>query len=171
HDLTILYCRCAAILLIYSIFVLISGANFALHFFASRETSLRYYFADAEFRCYFGWIIVGTLITVAYLAITNTYTAKDSLVIGFFNLASTLSTAGFAADFVAWPASLPFALFILAFMGGCASSTGGGMKMIRVLLLCKHAIREIHRMIFPNAVLTIMIGRINVSDRVVEAVW
>lgn len=171
HDQSIRYFQSDAILLICSIFVLISGANFALHFFVWREKSLRYYFADAEFRFYFGWIIVGTLITVAYLAITNTYTAKDSLVIGFFNLASTLSTAGFAADFVAWPASLPFALFILAFMGGCASSTGGGMKMIRVLLLFKQGIREIHRLIFPNAVIPIKIGRINVSDRVVEAVW
>src|SRR5690606_41686622 len=113
----------------------------------------------------------GTLITVAYLPITTTYTAEDSLVIGFFNLASSLSTAGFAADFVAWPASLPFALFILAFMGGCASSTGGGMKMIRVLLLFKQGIREIHRLILPNAVIPIKIGRINVSGRTSEAVW
>ena len=171
HDDSIRYFDSSAILLICSIFMLISGANFALHFFVWREKSLHYYFADAEFRFYFGWIAVGTLVTVSYLYFTHTYDAKDSFVIGFFNLASTLSTAGFAADFVAWPSFLPFALFILAFLGGCASSTGGGMKMIRVLLLYKQGIREIHRLIFPNAVIPIKVGRINVSDRVVEAVW
>ena len=171
HDDSIRYFDSSAILLICSVFMLISGANFALHFFVWREKSLHYYFADAEFRFYFGWIAVGTLVTVSYLYFTHTYDAKDSFVIGFFNLASTLSTAGFAADFVAWPSFLPFALFILAFLGGCASSTGGGMKMIRVLLLYKQGIREIHRLIFPNAVIPIKVGRINVSDRVVEAVW
>lgn len=171
HDDSIRYFDSSAILLICSIFMLISGANFALHFFVWREKSLHYYFADAEFRFYFGWIAVGTLVTVSYLYFTHTYDAKDSFVIGFFNLASTLSTAGFAADFIAWPSFLPFALFILAFLGGCASSTGGGMKMIRVLLLYKQGIREIHRLIFPNAVIPIKVGRINVSDRVVEAVW
>ncbi len=171
HDDSIRYFDSSAILLICSVFMLISGANFALHFFVWREKSLHYYFADAEFRFYFGWIVVGTLVTVSYLYFTHTYDAKDSFVIGFFNLASTLCTAGFAADFVAWPSFLPFALFILAFLGGCASSTGGGMKMIRVLLLYKQGIREIHRLIFPNAVIPIKVGRINVSDRVVEAVW
>lgn len=171
HDDSIRYFDSSAILMICSIFMLISGANFALHFFVWREKSLRYYFADAEFRFYFGWIAVGTLVTVCYLYFTKTYDAKDSFFVGFFNLASTLSTAGFAADFIAWPSFLPFALFILAFLGGCASSTGGGMKMIRVLLLYKQGVREIHRLIFPNAIIPIKVGRINVSDRVVEAVW
>jgi trk system potassium uptake protein TrkH len=171
HDTSIRYFDSSPILLICSIFMLISGANFALHFFVWREKSLRRYFADAEFRFYFGWIVVGALVTVSYLYAMQTYNGKDSAVIGFFNIASTISTAGFASDFVGWPSFLPYALFILAFLGGCASSTGGGMKMIRVLLLYKQGIREIHRLIHPNAVIPIKIGRINVPDRVVEAVW
>lgn len=171
HDTSIRYFDSSAILLICSIFMLISGANFALHFFVWREKSLRYYFADAEFRFYFGWIAVGTIVTVGYLYFTHTYEAKDAFFIGFFNLASTISTAGFASDFVVWPSFLPFALFILAFLGGCASSTGGGMKMIRVLLLYKQGVREIHRLIFPNAVIPVKVGKIHVPDRVVEAVW
>jgi len=62
-------------------------------------------------------------------------------------------------------------LFLFAFMGGCAGSTGGGMKVIRVLLICKQGLREIHRLIHPNAVIPIKIARKSVSDRVVEAVW
>lgn len=171
HDSSLRYFDSSAILMVCSIFMLISGANFALHFFVWREKSLRYYFADAEFRFYFGWIAVGAIVTIGYLYATQTYNFKDSFFIGFFNLASTLSTAGFASDFVSWPSFLPFALFILAFLGGCASSTGGGMKMIRVLLLYKQGVREIHRLIHPSAVIPVKVGKINVPDRVVEAVW
>lgn len=171
HDASIRHFDSSIILLICSVFMLVSGANFALHFLVWREKKLRYYFKDAEFRFYFGWIAIGTLVTVAYLFFTHTYTFEDSLILGFFNLASTLSTAGFAADFVVWPTFLPFALFTLAFIGGCASSTGGGIKMVRVLLLYKQGIREIHRLIHPNAVIPVKIGKIHVSDRVVEAVW
>lgn len=171
HDASIRYFDSSSILLICSIFMLISGANFALHFFVWREKSLRHYFADAEFRFYFGWILAGTLVTVGFLYATQTYEAKDSFFIGFFNLASTLSTAGFASDFVGWPSFLPYAIFLLAFLGGCASSTGGGMKMIRVLLLYKQGVREVNRLIHPNATIPVKVGRIHVPDRVVEAVW
>src|SRR5690606_16190614 len=171
HDASIRYFDSSSILLICSIFMLISGANFALHFFVWREKSLRHYFADAEFRFYFGWILAGTLVTVGFLYATQTYEANDSFFIGFFNLASTLSTAGFASDFVSWPSFLPYAIFLLAFLGGCASSTGGGMKMIRVLLLYKQGVREVNRLIHPNATIPVKVGRIHVPDRVVEAVW
>jgi trk system potassium uptake protein len=82
-----------------------------------------------------------------------------------------LTTAGFASDFNTWPSFLPYMLFLLAFLGGCASSTGGGMKMIRLLLLYKQGVREIHRLIHPNAVIPIKVGRRTVQNRVVEAVW
>ncbi len=151
--------------------MLIAGANFALHFVAWQEKSLRHYLADAEFRFYSGWVIFGTIVTVSVLYFTQEYGVADSLVLGFYNLASTLSTAGFASDFNYWPSFLPYMLFILAFLGGCASSTGGGMKMIRVLLLYKQGVREINRLIHPNAVIPVKIGKITVPDRVIEAVW
>jgi len=60
---------------------------------------------------------------------------------------------------------------MFAFMGGCAGSTGGGMKAIRVLLMIKQGIRELHRLIHPNAIIQVKIGRKLVDDRVIEAVW
>ncbi|WP_111642193.1 TrkH family potassium uptake protein [Marinimicrobium alkaliphilum] len=171
HDQSMHYFESNAILLICSVFMIIAGANFALHFFAWREKSLLHYFADAEFRFYFGWLLVGTVVTIGVLMMHNTYSTGDSLVMGFFTLASTLTTAGFSSDFNGFPSFLPYALFLLAFLGGCASSTGGGMKMIRVLLLYKQGVREIHRLIHPNAVIPVKVGKINVPDRVVEAVW
>ncbi|WP_027329807.1 TrkH family potassium uptake protein [Marinimicrobium agarilyticum] len=171
HDQSLRYYDSSSILLICSVFMLIAGANFALHFVAWQEKSLRHYLADAEFRFYSGWVIFGTIVTVSVLYFTREYGITDSLVLGFYNLASTLTTAGFASDFNYWPSFLPYMLFILAFLGGCASSTGGGMKMIRVLLLYKQGVREINRLIHPNAIIPVKIGKITVPDRVIEAVW
>ena len=56
-------------------------------------------------------------------------------------------------------------------MGGCAGSTGGGIKMIRVLLIIKQGVREIHRLIHPNAIVPIKLGQKTVSPRVIDAVW
>lgn len=171
HDESMRHFDSPAVLLICSVAMLIAGANFALHFLAWREKSLRHYLVDAEFRFYAGWILAGTLVTVGILYYTGTYNTGDSLIIGFFNLASTLTTAGFASDFSGWPPFLSYMLFILAFLGGCASSTGGGMKQIRILLLYKQGVREIHRLIHPNAVIPVKVGKINVPNRVIEAVW
>lgn len=171
HDNSMHHFESSLILIICSVFMLIASANFALHFFVWREKSLRHYWADAEFRFYMGWVLAGTVITIAVLSYSKIYSTQDNFVIGFFNLASTLSTAGFASDFSAWPSFLPYMIFLLAFLGGCASSTGGGMKMIRVLLLYKQGVREIHRLIHPNAIIPVRVGRIHVPNQVIEAVW
>ena len=66
---------------------------------------------------------------------------------------------------------LPFLLFVAAFAGGCAGSTGGGMKVIRILLILKQGYREIKRLVHPNAVIPVKLGNAPISDRVLEAVW
>lgn len=171
HDASLRFYDSSAILLVCSVFMILSGASFALHFIAWREKNLWMYLRDAEFRFYFGWILFGSLVTVGYLTYAQRYEFGDGLVLGFYNLVSTLTTAGFASDFTLWPSFLPYMLFILAFMGGCASSTGGGMKMIRVLLLYKQGVREINRLIHPNAVIPIKVAKLTVPDKVIEAVW
>src|SRR5690606_10199925 len=70
-----------------------------------------------------------------------------------------------------WPHALPYLLIYASIIGACAGSTGGGMKVIRILLIFKQGIREIQRLIHPNAVISIKLGRKLVSDRVIEAVW
>jgi trk system potassium uptake protein TrkH len=83
---------------------------------------------------------------------------------------STTTGCG-AADFSAWPTFLPFLLFYMAIIGACAGSTGGGMKVIRVLLIIKQGFREVERLIHPNAVLPVKLGEERVPDRVLESVW
>lgn len=172
YDASIGHFQSPAIMLVCSIFMIVSGVNFALHFFAWRVKSIGHYFVDPECRFYATWIVIGSVITIGYLIFTNTYTPYDSIIHGGFEFVSIMTTTGFGtADFSSWPTFLPFMLFLFAFMGGCAGSTGGGMKVIRVLLICKQGIREIHRLIHPNAVIPIKVGKKSVSDRVVEAVW
>jgi len=83
-----------------------------------------------------------------------------------------MTTTGFTtADFYAWPGFLPVLLICIAFIGGCAGSTAGGMKVYRVILLYRQSVREIQRLIHPHAVIQIKIGGQKTSDTVISAVW
>lgn len=172
HDASIGYFNSPAIMAICTFFMFVSGVNFALHYFTWRERSLKHYFSDPEFRFYGSWVLIGLAVTVIYLYGSGTYDAFDSLMHGSFEFVSLLTTTGFGtADFSAWPTFLPFMLFLFAFMGGCGGSTAGGIKVMRVMLICKQGYREIKRLIHPSAVFPIKVGNKSVPDRVVEAVW
>ncbi len=172
YDASIGHFESAPIMLVCIVFMVLSGINFALHFFAWRERGGNHYFKDPEFRFYMSMIVIGICIITSYLYYSGTYGASQSVLKGAFELVSILTTTGFGvADFSIWPTFLPVLIFMFAFMGGCAGSTGGGMKVIRVLLIIKQGIRELHRLIHPNAVIPIKLGEKMVSDRVVEAVW
>jgi trk system potassium uptake protein TrkH len=114
----------------------------------------------------------GAVLTVAALWLTETYDFTGALRYGLFEVVSIATTAGFGtADFSVWPVFLPVLLFMMAFIGGCAGSTGGGMKAIRILLVFKQGVREIHRLIHPNAIIPVKLGKAPVSDRILESVW
>lgn len=172
HDASIGYFNSPLIMGICTFFMFFAGINFALHFVGWRARSLRHYFSDPEFRFYTGWVLVGMFITIFYLYVTGTYGFFDSLMHGSFEFVSILTTTGFGtADFSSWPTFLPFMLFLFAFMGGCAGSTAGGMKVMRVMLICKQGYREIKRLIHPSAIFPIKVGKKTVPNRVIEAVW
>lgn len=172
HDASLGYFNSPAILIIAMVFMMLSGINFALHFVAWQQRDIRSYLRDAEFRFYGSMILLGVAVTVFFLWHFSTYNFIDSMLLGSFQLVSTLTTSGFgAADLSTWPYFLPFLIFMFAFMGGCATSTAGGIKMIRVLLILKQGLREIHRLIHPNAILPIKVGTKTISDKVAEAVW
>lgn len=172
HDASMAHFDSDLILIICMIFMVLSGVNFALHFFAWRSRALIHYLQDPEFLFYTSMLCLGILVTVAYLAYSNTYDLRDSVILGSFELISILTTTGFGVtDFSVWPTFLPVLIFMFAFMGGCAGSTGGGIKMIRVLLIVKQGAREIQRLIHPNAVFPLKLGQKSVSNRVIEAVW
>lgn len=172
HDASMGYFDSATIEAICTFFMVISAVNFSLHFYAWRQKTILHYFQDPEFQFYVGILAVVTMITMFALIGTETYAPVESMRKSIFMVVSVATTTGFAtADFAHWPVMLPFMLFVAAFAGGCAGSTGGGMKVIRVLLILKQGYREIMRLVHPNAVIPVKLGNKPISDRVLEAVW
>jgi len=172
HDASIGYFDSSAIEMIAVVFMLISGVNFALHFLAARNFSLKHYLADEEFRTFIAIMVALTVITTFYLTITNTSKFADSFIDGLFHVVSIGTTTGFTStEYTSWPGFLPVLLLFASFSGGCAGSTGGGMKVIRILLLYKQGQRELRRMLHPNAKLLVKVGDQPMSKKVVDLVW
>ncbi len=172
HDASMGFFQSETIMAICAFFMIVSGINFALHFYSWQDRRLGHYLRDPEFRLYISAIVLGCCLTIFFLYNYEIFGISESISHGAFQLVSILTTTGFTTtDFSAWPSILPFMLLYFAFMGGCAGSTGGGIKVIRILLIIKQGVREIHRLIHPNAIIPIKIGSTSVSDRVVDAVW
>ncbi|WP_415904787.1 TrkH family potassium uptake protein [Neptuniibacter sp. QD48_55] len=172
HDASIGYYDSVAIEMICIFFMTISAVNFGLHFFAWRQRTISHYILDPEFKFYLVTLLAITVIAIVALVVTETYAPGESMRKALFMVVSIATTTGFAtADFAHWPVMLPFLLFVAAFAGGCAGSTGGGMKVIRVLLILKQGYREIQRLVHPNAIIPVKLGKKPISDKVLEAVW
>ncbi|WP_070989295.1 TrkH family potassium uptake protein [Halofilum ochraceum] len=163
----------ALIEMIAVVFMVLGGTNFALHFAAMRRRSLKPYALDPEFRTYLRLLIVVAVITVGYLTIENTFdTFPETLHHGIFQVVSIATTTGFtSASFADWPDFLPVLLIFASFIGACASSTGGGLKVIRVLLLFKQGRRELTRLVHPRARVAVKIGNKALDDQLVQGVW
>ncbi|NVK00684.1 MAG: potassium transporter [Oceanospirillaceae bacterium] len=172
HDASIGFFDSPLIESIAIFFMVLSGINFGLHFAAFRQRTLSHYLADPELKFYLFILLSISLMTLFVLDFTDTYPPVESLRKSVFMVVSIATTTGFGvADFAHWPAMLPFMLFVAAFAGGCAGSTGGGMKVIRILLILKQGYREIVRLIHPNAIMPVKLGRRPISSKVLEAVW
>ena len=173
HDASIGYFDSTAIELIAVVFMLLSGVNFALHFTALRRRSLNPYLQDSEFKTYAYVLIVVSIVTIGYLQLTKTFSSTtESVIEGLFQVVSIGTTTGFTtAEYYTWPGFLPVLLLYVSFIGGCSGSTGGGIKVVRILLLVKQGARELKRLIHPNAQIVIKIGRKPLPENVIQAVW
>ena len=172
HDASLGFFNSQAIELVAVFFIAVSGINFTLHFYAFRQRSLRPYRTDPECRAYWAVLLTTVLVAALILFTHDEHDASASLRYGLFATVSIVTTTGFSiADHSVWPGVLPVLLFLGSFVGGCAGSTAGGIKMMRLLLILKQGSREITRLIHPNAVLPIKVGPRSVPDRVMEAVW
>ncbi len=172
HDASIGWFESTNIEMIASVFMLIAGVNFSLHFVAYRQLSIQPYTRDPEFRAYITLILGVMVICFIGLFASQHFSFKDSIYKAIFHTISIGTTTGFASsDFAAWPGMLPLLLLFLSFVGGCAGSTGGGIKVIRFLLLFKQGMREIQKLIHPNAVLRVKLGKQILSEKVSNAVW
>ncbi len=149
----------ALIEVILILFMAIAGTNFVLHYtIIMKGDRIRALFKDPEFRFYILLLLFATLVMTAVLT-WRTYPAYTASRYAVFQAVSIMTTTGYAnADFETWPVSARMLLIILMFVGGCAGSTGGAIKVIRVLVILKMARREIRKVVHPKAVVPINIG-------------
>jgi len=175
HNASMGYFDSNIINIITVFFLIISGVNYALHFsaFSAKKFSFDIYRRDPEVRAFI--LIQMILTTICFVMLIN-HQVYDSVETSFsqalFQAVSISTTAGFTTtSFADWPLFLPVLLVLSSFIGGCAGSTGGGLKVIRVLLLNLQGIRELKRLVHPKAVYKIKLGNKALPDRVIEAVW
>ena len=173
HDLSLGHYDNMAIELVAIGFMILAGINFSLHFFAWRNNSVQHYFEDPECRAYALVLAVVTTATATGLLMANYGdNIGETVLDSAFQAVSLATTTGFTtANYAAWPGALPVLLIFASFIGGCAGSTAGGIKVMRVLLLYRQGAREIARLVHPSAEIPVKIGRKAVPRRVVEAVW
>jgi len=173
HDQSIGFFDNRAIEAIAVIFMVLSGINFTLHFLAWQNTSLKPYTNDSEFKAYLTFLFAVSIVCCVYLIIKGNYPGVTPAISeGIFQAVSIATTTGFTtARYQVWPDFLPVLLLFSSFVGACAVSTGGGIKVVRVLLLFRQGLREIRRLIHPNAIFTIKINNRPVPERVINAVW
>jgi len=160
------YIECVLIL-----FMFLAGTSFSLHYRLLSERDWRGFWKDEEFRFY-GIVVLGcTLFVTLNLVLQSGGKIGSSLRGAVFQVISITTTTGFCTeDFDLWPSFSKLILLMLMFVGGCAGSTGGAMKHVRVLILLKHGLREIRRLIFPGAVLPLRVSGRAVPNEVVTNV-
>lgn len=155
------------------VFMVIAGVNFSLYYGLRRNHGRRLW-TDPEFRIYLG-VIVGFTAWISWdLLVSGPFgdRGKGQLVLdAAFQVASLITTTGYAtADFDQWPSVSRVLLVILMFLGGCAGSTAGGPKIIRMVMGFKAALREARLIFSPNSIVPIFIGRKAVPESVVRSV-
>lgn len=154
--------------MIIIIFMFIAGINFTLHY-KVLHGNLKSLLKDREFLFYASVIILSTLIVATQLRVYIYHSILTAFRYASFQVVSMITTTGFATtDFDQWPALSKSILLLLMFIGGCAGSTGGAIKNIRILILLKKASREFQKILHPRAITAIHLGDKKISDEVVS---
>jgi trk system potassium uptake protein TrkH len=160
HDASFGFFDSPAIEAVAIVFMLIAGMNFGTLFLAVSGRSLRPYLADPEARWFIGVTLLSILVIAIYIWKDGIYADMDTaLRHTAFNLVSIATTTGYASvDYALWPIFAPLWMLFLSSFATSAGSTGGGIKMMRALLLYKQVYRELLRAMHPNAVYNVRIG-------------
>ena len=149
-------------------FMFIAGVNFSLHFRAI-SGDIKSYFRNSEFLTYFGLIALVTVALTFSLVIKSGNWSHAFFLDSLFQTVSILTTTGYAtADYELWAFFAQFLILILMFIGGMGGSTGGGMKIVRVMLILKYAALETRRMLHAKAIIPIRIGKKYISGDVIR---
>jgi len=172
HDASVGYFNSPAIEFVLIVFMLLAGMNFATHFLVWREKSFKPYRYDAEAKTFLLLVLGSCVGIAAYLVAMGTYdNFWTALRHASFNLVSVATDCGFASvDYDKWPIFAPLWMLFLSCISVSSGSTGGGIKMIRTLLVIKQGWREMLHLLHPRAIIPIKIGGAVIPNKVVFSV-
>jgi len=156
--------------IVISLLMLASGVNFSLYY-SMRKKKWREVLVDSELRFYLG-VVGASVLLIAFNIFKNVYgSIWEALRYALFQVSSIITTTGYStANFDEWPTFSKVILFVLMFVGGCAGSTAGGMKSVRVLVLLKMIKREIMKIFHPRAVIPVKLGQRALSKDTLDGI-
>ena len=172
HDASFGYWNSELLDIIATVFMMLGGISFSMHWYAWRAATVSHYQANSELRGYIAIIAVFSVIVALYLLAWGTFSSfAQALRYGAFQVVSSITTTGFVTTgFVHWPGMLPLLLIMLGFIGGCSGSTAGGMKVARVQMVVRQGLRELKQLVHPKAQFLVTMGGKRVSESVVISV-
>lgn len=155
---------------VITLFMFLAGINFSLHFFMLTG-KFKKLFKNEEFKLYsLGILLVASIVGfIIYSSTDHVFekSARDAL----FMVVSIITTTGFvSADYTSWTPFLTILFFVLMFVGGSAGSTGGGIKVVRFLLLFKNSFLELKRLIHPRAIIPVRLNGKAISNDIISNV-
>ncbi|MEE4285583.1 MAG: potassium transporter TrkG [Mariniphaga sp.] len=159
-----------AIQYIIVVFMFLAGTNFTLSYLAIKG-KFRRVFTDEEFK-YYGWFVIGfTLVIFSGLLISSNIGIEKAFRDSIFQVVSIMTTTGYAtADYLLWTPILTVIIFALFFFGGSAGSTGGSIKIMRIVLLLKNSYYELRRMVHPHAIIPVKFNKHSVDPKIITNV-
>ena len=172
HDASFGHWNSPAIEGVAIVFMLLSGINLVLYFVAWRQRSLKVLWGNAEVQAFYVALAASIVLIAGYLMVHDAYPSYlEALRHTAFHVVSVATTTGYASyDYAQWPLFAPLLMILLGCFATCAGSTGGGIKMVRMLLLLKQSRRELVRIVHPNVVNPVVLGGAAVGDRVMQSV-
>ncbi len=173
HDASIGHFQSPAIEWVAIVFMALAGINFLRYFIVIRSRSLRPMVADREIRTYLAVLLVSIVFVMAMLLTHQVYDdPAQALRTSAFHVLSLATTTGYAStDYSTWPVFAPVLLMFLGTFVSCAGSTGGGIKMVRMVLLIKQARRELVRIVHPRVVNPVTLGGTVLPQTVISATF
>ncbi len=172
HDSSIGYFNSIPIETVAMFFMFLAGINFSLHFVAWNNRSLVDYIKDSEFKTYAMVLFSASVIVVIALSLNGEYgSASETIRHSLFQTISIATTTGFTSqNYSNWPAAIPVFLIMVSFIGACVGSTGGGIKVVRVLVMFRLGMKEIHKFIRPNAQVSIKLNKASINEKALVSV-
>ena len=151
-------------------FMFLAGTNFTLSYMAIRG-KFAHAFKDEEFKYYGIFILVFTAFITLGLLLSSQLNFEQAFRDALFQVVSVITTTGFAtADYLLWPPILTMLIFALFFFGGSAGSTGGGIKIMRIVVLAKNGYYELKRLVHPHAIIPVKFNKHSVDTKIITNV-